>query len=76
MIRLSKAIKMCNTAGIIPHASFILGLPGETPETIQETVDFGLEMKKLGLSYGFHPPCPPFPGLKSGTDVIITASVY
>ncbi len=56
-----EAIKMCNTAGIMPHASFILGLPGETPETIQETVDFGLEMKKLGLSYGFH-LLAPFPG--------------
>ncbi|MBW2592633.1 MAG: cobalamin-dependent protein [Deltaproteobacteria bacterium] len=55
------AIKMCNTAGIMPHGSFILGLPGETPETIRETVDFGLEMKKLGLSYGFH-LLAPFPG--------------
>ncbi|OQY04145.1 MAG: hypothetical protein B6I22_10000 [Desulfobacteraceae bacterium 4572_123] len=55
------AINMCNTAGIMPHASFILGLPGETPETIRETVDFGLEMKKLGLSYGFH-LLAPFPG--------------
>jgi len=55
------AIDMCNTAGIMPHASFILGLPGETPETIRETVDFGLEMKKLGLSYGFH-LLAPFPG--------------
>lgn len=55
------AIEMCNTAGIMPHGSFILGLPGETPETIRETVDFGLEMKKLGLSYGFH-LLAPFPG--------------
>ncbi len=55
------AIKMCNVAGIMPHGSFILGLPGETPETIGETVEFGLQMKKLGLSYGFH-LLAPFPG--------------
>jgi radical SAM superfamily enzyme YgiQ (UPF0313 family) len=55
------AVKMCTRAGIIPHASFILGLPGETPETIKETMDFGERLKKVGLSYGFH-LLAPFPG--------------
>ena len=55
------AVKMCTRAGIIPHASFILGLPGETPRTIKETMDFGERLKKVGLSYGFH-LLAPFPG--------------
>ena len=55
------AVRMCSTAGITPHASFILGLPGETPETIRETVAFGNQLKPLGLSYGFH-LLAPFPG--------------
>jgi radical SAM superfamily enzyme YgiQ (UPF0313 family) len=55
------AVKMCSRAGIIPHASFILGLPGETPETIKETMDYGEHLKKMGLSYGFH-LLAPFPG--------------
>ncbi len=56
-----KAVEACNRAGVIPHASFILGLPGETPQTIKETMDFGEQLKKSGLSYGFH-LLAPFPG--------------
>jgi anaerobic magnesium-protoporphyrin IX monomethyl ester cyclase len=55
------AVKMCRRAGITPFASFILGLPGETPQTIQETLDFGEQLKDLGLSFGFH-LLAPFPG--------------
>jgi anaerobic magnesium-protoporphyrin IX monomethyl ester cyclase len=55
------AVKMCRRAGITPFASFILGLPGETPQTIQETLNFGEQLKDLGLSFGFH-LLAPFPG--------------
>jgi radical SAM superfamily enzyme YgiQ (UPF0313 family) len=55
------AVNMCQRAAIIPFASFILGLPGETPETIKETMEFGNRLKKLGLSFGFH-LLAPFPG--------------
>ncbi|MCP4630474.1 MAG: B12-binding domain-containing radical SAM protein [bacterium] len=55
------AVNMCRQAGVLPHASFILGLPGETPQTIRETMDFGEQLKELGLSYGFH-LLAPFPG--------------
>jgi radical SAM superfamily enzyme YgiQ (UPF0313 family) len=55
------AVNMCTKAGITPFASFILGLPGETPETIKETMEFGNRLKKRGLSFGFH-LLAPFPG--------------
>ncbi|MFO7667313.1 MAG: radical SAM protein [Desulfobacterales bacterium] len=55
------AVNMCNEAGVSPHASFILGLPGETPETLKETVDFGEKLKSMGVSHGFH-LLAPFPG--------------
>ena len=55
------AVKMCTDADVIPHASFILGLPGETPETIRQTVAFGERIKELGVSHGFH-LLAPFPG--------------
>jgi len=55
------AVDMCRRAAIIPFASFILGLPGETPQTIKETMEFGNRLKKLGLSFGFH-LLAPFPG--------------
>lgn len=55
------AVEMCNEAGILPHGSFILGLPGETPETIEETMAFGRRLEAMGVSYGFH-LLAPFPG--------------
>jgi radical SAM superfamily enzyme YgiQ (UPF0313 family) len=55
------AVRMCARTGVTPFASFILGLPGETPETIRETMEFGRKLKELGLLYGFH-LLAPFPG--------------
>ena len=55
------AVDMCRRAAIMPFASFILGLPGETPQTIKKTMEFGNRLKKLGLSFGFH-LLAPFPG--------------
>jgi len=55
------AIEMCVEAGIQPHVSFILGLPGETPETLRETQEFGDKIDELGALYGFH-LLAPFPG--------------
>jgi radical SAM superfamily enzyme YgiQ (UPF0313 family) len=55
------AVGMCQRAGITPFASFILGLPGETPATIKETMDFGERLKHEGLAFGFH-LLAPFPG--------------
>jgi radical SAM superfamily enzyme YgiQ (UPF0313 family) len=55
------AIDMCARAGVTPYASFILGLPGETPDTLRETLDFGKRLEDKGLIYGFH-FLAPFPG--------------
>lgn len=62
-----EAVHLCNQVGLMPHGSFILGLPGETPETLKETLAFGEELKKLGVSYGFH-LLAPFPGTKVRQD--------
>jgi anaerobic magnesium-protoporphyrin IX monomethyl ester cyclase len=56
-----EAVAMCCDAGITPHASFILGLPGETPETLKETTAFGKRLKDKGAMCGFH-LLAPFPG--------------
>ena len=61
------AVNMCQKAAIMPFASFILGLPGETPQTIKETMEFGNRLKKLGLSFGFH-LLAPFPGTEVRDD--------
>jgi len=36
--------KDCHDLGIVVHGTFILGLPGETRETIQETLKFAKEV--------------------------------
>jgi radical SAM superfamily enzyme YgiQ (UPF0313 family) len=56
-----EAARMCTDTGVTPFASFILGLPGETPETLEETMAFGRTIKAMGVSYGFH-LLAPFPG--------------
>jgi len=35
-----KAIPLLRQAGILTHANFVIGFPGETEETIQETIEF------------------------------------
>lgn len=55
------AVTMCVEAGIEPHVSFILGLPGETPESLAETQAFADKIGKLGAASGFH-LLAPFPG--------------
>ena len=59
--QVTAAVEMCNRAGIAPYASFILGLPGETEESIQRTLEFGEKLKAMGLMFGFH-LLAPFPG--------------
>ncbi|HVN70874.1 MAG TPA: radical SAM protein [Desulfomonilia bacterium] len=52
------AVKCCREADILPHASFMVGLPGESRETLEESRSFANE---LDISYGYH-FFAPFPG--------------
>lgn len=61
------AVAMCRQAGMEAHASFILGLPGETPETLAQTLAFAKRLEQQGLSYGFH-LLAPFPGTAIGDN--------
>ncbi len=36
--------KNCKKVGILIHGDFIIGLPGETPETIERTIEFAKEL--------------------------------
>jgi radical SAM superfamily enzyme YgiQ (UPF0313 family) len=42
-----EAIRLCNELGIKSQAFFLFGTPGETPESIQQSIDFA---KQLGAS--------------------------
>lgn len=55
-------LDLMREAGIGTFASFILGLPGETPERALETEGLATELsERWGTLYGFH-YCSPFPG--------------
>lgn len=53
-----KAVNACREAGITPHASFMVGLPGESPETLKDTAELA---KSLDILFGYH-FLAPFPG--------------
>ncbi len=53
-----KATQYCKDAGMITHASFMVGLPGESRKTMQDSNDFAEE---LDIMYGYH-FLAPFPG--------------
>jgi radical SAM superfamily enzyme YgiQ (UPF0313 family) len=55
-----RAVELCKEVGISPLGSFILGLPGETRQTMEETISFA---QSLGIPYGFH-LLSPFPGTR------------
>ena len=48
----------CHNLGILIHGTFILGLPGETKETIQETMRFAREMNPETIQVSLASPYP------------------
>ena len=50
--------KDCHALGIIVHGTFILGLPGETRETIKETLAFAKEVNPRTLQVSLAAPYP------------------
>ena len=50
--------KDCHDLGIVIHGTFILGLPGETVETIQETVNFAKEINPHTIQVSLAAPYP------------------
>jgi radical SAM superfamily enzyme YgiQ (UPF0313 family) len=52
------AVAICKRVGMKAHASFIVGLPGETLETLEETDKFAVS---LDILHGYH-FLAPFPG--------------
>ena len=48
----------CHDLGILIHGTFILGLPGETRETIQQTLDFAKEINPHTIQVSLAAPYP------------------
>ncbi len=50
--------KDCHELGIVIHGTFILGLPGETSDTIKETIDFAKEINPHTIQVSLAAPYP------------------
>ncbi len=51
-------MKATKELGILVHGAFILGLPGETAETIEETMQFALELDPYSIQVSLVAPYP------------------
>ena len=58
---IEQAINLTHKIGITPYGYFMFGLPGETKETMRETIDFA---KSLKLHQAGFTSVIPFPGTK------------
>ena len=60
--QIRRAFRMAREAGVGTAASLIIGLPGDTRETVQETIDFAMELDPESASFYAAMPYP-------GTDL-------
>ncbi|MFH1868944.1 MAG: radical SAM protein [Candidatus Omnitrophota bacterium] len=61
-----RLVKDCKKAGILSHGSFMLGLPGETAESMKDTVDLAFS---LGLNSCQFTVATPLPGTQFYKEV-------
>jgi len=51
-------MKHCHKLGIMVHGTFIIGLPNETPETVEETIRFACEVNPHTIQVSIAAPYP------------------
>lgn len=56
--RAREFVAHCKTLGMAIHGTFIIGLPGETPATIQETIRYAQELDLESLQVSLAAPYP------------------
>jgi anaerobic magnesium-protoporphyrin IX monomethyl ester cyclase len=55
---IERAVSLTLKAGMATHTSWVLGYPGETPETIEQTVDFIIKIKPTTANVAVLRPYP------------------
>lgn len=58
MEEMRRFTKACHKSGVVIHGTFILGLPVETPETIENTINFAKELDVFSLQVSLAAPYP------------------
>jgi len=62
MGEIREAVNIAHNYGVKTKGFFILGLPGETEKTANQTIRFAQELRNLGMEYQDFYPLVPFPG--------------
>ncbi|MFH2138238.1 MAG: radical SAM protein [Candidatus Omnitrophota bacterium] len=65
LVQAKEAIQVCEKIGIKTFASFVIGFPFDTKETIKKTIDFALELNSTLVAFN---PLVPFPGSEIFND--------
>src|SRR6267154_2160021 len=58
MDEMRRFTKACHKADVVIHGTFILGLPVETPQSIQNTMDFAKELDVFSIQVSLAAPYP------------------
>ena len=58
LAQMRRFTQSCHDAGVTVHGTFILGLPGETQETIEETIRFAQELDVFSVQVSLAAPYP------------------
>ncbi len=64
--RAIEIVRMARSLGMVTHGYFIIGFPGDSPETMQRTIDFA---KRLDPHYASFSICTPLPGTEMYNDI-------
>jgi radical SAM superfamily enzyme YgiQ (UPF0313 family) len=59
--QVQKAVNMAKRVGLETYGFFMLGLPGETEETLQDTINFALELDMDIVKFSIFTPLPGTP---------------
>ncbi|OPY02805.1 MAG: (Dimethylallyl)adenosine tRNA methylthiotransferase MiaB [Syntrophorhabdus sp. PtaB.Bin047] len=52
------ALAIAKNAGILTHTSYIIGCPGETRESVEQTIDFAIDMDPDVVQFSIFTPLP------------------
>lgn len=63
----SQAFRWCREAGINTHAHFMVGMPGDTIGTMNETLKLALDVEPTTATFGI---CTPYPGTPLFREVV------
>src|SRR5438045_6885988 len=58
MDEMRRFTKACHQAGVVIHGTFILGLPVETPQSIENTINFAKEIEVFSIQVSLAAPYP------------------